>query len=161
MPVRDLLKAELDRMGAVLKTLLSQLIGGNDGADLEQTQQEVAYTLKQQLDVELDQILNLQNEALWSYLAAHKIEAQMMEQLAEILMELSKKTGCQQPMQYLTKSKDLLTHAEQISKSTSFHRINLLDQLNRQTTGDSPNNAEGKITRSQTTGEAQITPKAK
>ena len=132
MEKRDLLKDQIEQLGRVLGKIVSDFLGlkssGETTAGIEISNEQ----LKNELDMDLSILLELDKYDLKKYLTSRKLNTEHIEILSKYLegIGLSKvaenKTEADK---YLSKTLTLIELFEEISKEMSFERINRKNRI--------------------------------
>ena len=120
MEKRDLVQAEIEKLGFFLQRLLANFLNGNstgnsiEAADL--VTNEFTNEFKNELDFDLPLFVSLSNDEMKKYLSNFKFNEQNLEKLADLLAELNLSKA------YLVRSIELLDLVDELSNSFSFER---------------------------------------
>ena len=120
MEKRDLVQAEIEKLGFFLQRLLANFLNGNstgnsiEAADL--VTNEFTNEFKNELDFDLPLFLSLSNDEMKKYLSNFKFNEQNLEKLADLLAEMNLSKA------YLVRSIELLDLVDELSNSFSFER---------------------------------------
>jgi len=127
MEQRDLIKDQIEQLGKVLGKILSGFLGlkssGETSVGIEISNEQ----LKNELDIDLSQLLELDKYDLKKYLTSRKLSAEHIEILSKYLEEIGLRKLTENKIEadkYLSKTLILLELVDEISKEMSFERIN-------------------------------------
>ena len=127
MEKRDLLKDQIEQLGRVLGKIVSDFLGlkssGETTAGIEISNEQ----LKNELDMDLSILLELDKYDLKKYLTSRKLNTEHIEILSKYLEEIGLSKVAENKTEadkYLYKSLTLIELVEEISKEMSFERIN-------------------------------------
>ena len=118
MEKRDLIKAEIEKLGFFLQRLLANFLNGNSAGNSIEAFDLVTNELKNELDFDLPLFVSLSNDEMKKYLSNFKFNEQHLEKLADLLAEMNTSKI------YLTRALELLDLVDEISNSFSFERNN-------------------------------------
>lgn len=118
MEKRDLIQAEIEKLGFFLQRLLANFLNGNSAGNSLEAVDLVTNELKNELDFDLLHFVSLSNVEMKKYLSNFKFNEQNIEKLADLLAEINSSK------EYLIKALELLDFADEISNSFSFERNN-------------------------------------
>ena len=118
MEKRDLIKAEIEKLGFFLQRLLANFLNGNSAGNSIEAVDLVTNELKNELDFDLPLFVSLSNDEMKKYLSNFKFNEQHLEKLADLLAEMNTSKI------YLTRALELLDLVDEISNSFSFERNN-------------------------------------
>ena len=118
MEKRDLIQAEIEKLGYFLQRLLANFLNGNSTENSIEAADLVTNEFKNELDFDLPHFVSLSNIEMKKYLSNFNFNEHHLEKLADLLIEMnsSKKN--------LTKALELLDLVDEISNSYSFERNN-------------------------------------
>ena len=116
MEKRDLIQAEIEKLGFFLQRLLANFLNGNSAGNSIEAFDLVTNELKNELDFDLPLFVSLSNDEMKKYLSNFKFNEQYLEKLADLLAELNLSKA------YLVRSIELLDLVDELSNSFSFER---------------------------------------
>ena len=116
MEKRDLIQAEIEKLGFFLQRLLANFLNGNSAGNSIEAFDLVTNELKNELDFDLPLFVSLSNDEMKKYLSNFKFNEQYLEKLADLLAEMNSSKA------YLTRAIELLDWADELSNSFSFER---------------------------------------
>ncbi|UGS22549.1 hypothetical protein [Flavobacterium channae] len=116
MEKRDLIQAEIEKLGFFLQRLLAIFLKGNSAGNSVETYDLVTNEFKNELDFDLPLFVSLSNVEMKKYLSNFKFNEQNLEKLADLLAEMNSSKA------YLIRSFELLNLADELSNSFSFER---------------------------------------
>mgnify|MGYP003547188069 FL=1 len=116
MEKRDLIQAEIEKLGFFLQRLLANFLNGNSAGNSIEAVDLVTNELKNELDFDLPLFVSLSNDEMKKYLSNFKFNEQNLEKLADLLAELNLSKA------YLVRSIELLDLVDELSNSFSFER---------------------------------------
>ena len=116
MEKRDLIQAEIEKLGFFLQRLLANFLNGNSAGNSIEAVDLVTNELKNELDFDLPLFVSLSNDEMKKYLSNFKFNEQHLEKLADLLAEMNTSKI------YLTRALELLDLVDEISNSFSFER---------------------------------------
>lgn len=116
MEKRDLIQAEIEKLGFFLQRLLANFFNGNSAGNSIEVSDLVSNEFKNELDFDLPLFLSLSNDEMKKYLSNFKFNEQNLEKLADLLAEMNSSKA------YLIRSFELLDLADELSNSFSFER---------------------------------------
>lgn len=118
MEKRDLIQAEIEKLGFFLQRLLANFLNGNSVGNSVEAVDLVTNELKNELDFNLPFFVSLSNVEMEKYISNFKFNEHHLEKLADLLLEMnSSKT-------YLIRALELLNLVDKTSNSFSFERNN-------------------------------------
>ena len=118
MEKRDLIQAEIEKLGFFLQRLLANFLNGNSAENSIEAVDLVTNELKNELDFDLPFFVSLSNDEMKKYLSNFKFNEQHLEKLADLLVEMNSSKA------YLIRALELLDLVDEISNSFSFERNN-------------------------------------
>ena len=118
MEKRDLIQAEIEKLGFFLQRLLANFLNGNSAGNSIEAFDLVTNELKNELDFDLPLFVSLSNDEMKKYLSNFKFNEQHLEKLADLLVEMNSSKA------YLIRALELLDLVDEISNSFSFERNN-------------------------------------
>ena len=118
MEKRDLIQAEIEKLGFFLQRLLANFLNGNSAGNSIEASDLVSNEFKNELDFDLPLFLSLSNDEMKKYLSNFKFNEQNLEKLADLLAKMNSSKA------YLIRSFELLDLADELSNSFSFERNN-------------------------------------
>ncbi len=134
MEQRDLLQDQIEQLGKVLAKIMADFLrlkaNGNAAVGIE-TSNEL---MKGQLDINIDQLITLDKSELQEYLNQRKLTESHLEMLSDYLKEIGiekKKRNQALAEQYFNKAIELLTIADETSKTLSFERMNKKSEIEK------------------------------
>ncbi len=116
MEKRDLIQAEIEKLGFFLQRLLANFLNGNSAGNSIEAFDLVTNELKNELDFDLPLFVSLSNDEMKKYLSNFKFNEQHLEKLADLLAEMNSSKA------YLTRAIEVLDWADELSNSFSFER---------------------------------------
>ena len=116
MEKRDLIQAEIEKLGFFLQRLLANFLNGNSAGNSIEAVDLVTNELKNELDFDLPLFVSLSNDEMKKYLSNFKFNEQHLEKLADLLVEMNSSKA------YLTRAIEVLDWADELSNSFSFER---------------------------------------
>ena len=116
MEKRDLIQAEIEKLGFFLQRLLANFLNGNSAGNSIEAVDLVTNELKNELDFDLPLFVSLSNDEMKKYLSNFKFNEQYLEKLADLLAEMNSSKA------YLTRAIEVLDWADELSNSFSFER---------------------------------------
>ena len=116
MEKRDLIQAEIEKLGFFLQRLLANFLNGNSAGNSIEAVDLVTNELKNELDFDLPLFVSLSNDEMKKYLSNFKFNEQYLEKLADLLAEMNSSKA------YLTRAIELLDWSDELSNSFSFER---------------------------------------
>ena len=116
MEKRDLIQAEIEKLGFFLQRLLANFLNGNSAGNSIEAVDLVTNELKNELDFDLPLFVSLSNDEMKKYLSNFKFNEQHLEKLADLLAEMNSSKA------YLIRALELLDLVDEISNSFSFER---------------------------------------
>ena len=116
MEKRDLIQAEIEKLGFFLQRLLANFLNGNSAGNSIEAFDLVTNELKNELDFDLPLFLSFSNDEMKKYLSNFKFNEQYLEKLADLLAEMNSSKA------YLTRAIEVLDWADELSNSFSFER---------------------------------------
>ena len=116
MEKRDLIQAEIEKLGFFLQRLLANFLNGNSAGNSIEAVDLVTNELKNELDFDLPLFVSLSNDEMKKYLSNFKFNEQHLEKLADLLVEMNSSKA------YLIRALELLDLVDEISNSFSFER---------------------------------------
>ena len=116
MEKRDLIQAEIEKLGFFLQRLLANFLNGNSAGNSIEAADLVTNEFKNELDFDLPLFLSLSNDEMKKYLSNFKFNEQHLEKLADLLAEMNSSKA------YLTRAIEVLDWADELSNSFSFER---------------------------------------
>ena len=118
MEKRDLIQAEIEKLGYFLQRLLANFLNGNSTENSIETADLVTNEFKNELDFDLPHFVSLSNIEMKKYLSNFNFNEHHLEKLADLLIEMNSSK------KHLTKALELLDLVDEISNSYSFERNN-------------------------------------
>ena len=116
MEKRDLIQAEIEKLGFFLQRLLANFLNGNSAGNSIEAVDLATNELKNELDFDLPLFVSLSNDEMKKYLSNFKFNEQHLEKLADLLAEMNSSKA------YLTRAIEVLDWADELSNSFSFER---------------------------------------
>ena len=116
MEKRDLIQAEIEKLGFFLQRLLANFLNENSAGNSIEAADLVTNEFKNELDFDLPLFLSLSNDEMKKYLSNFKFNEQNLEKLADLLAEMNLSKA------YLVRSIELLDLVDELSNSFSFER---------------------------------------
>ena len=116
MEKRDLIQAEIEKLGFFLQRLLANFLNGNSAGNSIEAFDLVTNELKNELDFDLPLFVSLSNDEMKKYLSNFKFNEQYLEKLSDLLAEMNSSKA------YLTRAIEVLDWADELSNSFSFER---------------------------------------
>lgn len=118
MEKRDLIQAEIEKLGYFLQRLLANFLNGNSTDNSIEAADLVTNEFKNELDFDLPHFVSLSNIEMKKYLSNFNFNEHHLEKLADLLIEMNSSK------KHLTKALELLDLVDEISNSYSFERNN-------------------------------------
>lgn len=118
MEKRDLIQAEIEKLGFFLQRLLAIFLKGNSAGNSVETSDLVTNEFKNELNFDLPLFISLSNDEMKKYLSNFKFNEQNLEKLADLLAQMNTSKT------YVTKAIEVLNWADEISNTFSFERNN-------------------------------------
>lgn len=118
MEKRDLIQAEIEKLGFFLQRLLAIFLKGNSAGNSVETSDLVTNEFKNELDFDLPLFISLSNDEMKKYLSNFKFNEQNLEKLADLLAQMNTSKT------YVTKAIEVLNWADEISNTYSLERNN-------------------------------------
>ena len=118
MEKRDLIQAEIEKLGFFLQRLLAIFLKGNSAGNSVETSDLVTNEFKNELDFDLPLFISLSNDEMKKYLSNFKFNEQNLEKLADLLAQMNTSKA------YVTKAIEVLNWADEIANTFSFERNN-------------------------------------
>lgn len=118
MEKRDLIQAEIEKLGYFLQRLLANFLNGNSTENSIEAADLVTNEFKNELDFDLPYFVSLSNIEMKKYLSNFNFNEHHLEKLADLLIEMNSSK------KHLTKALELLDLVDEISNSYSFERNN-------------------------------------
>ncbi|TXI70177.1 hypothetical protein [Flavobacterium sp. UBA6195] len=118
MEKRDLIQAEIEKLGYFLQRLLANFLNGNSTENSIEAADLVTNEFKNELDFDLPHFVSLSNIEMKKYLSNFNFNEHHLEKLADLLIEMNSSK------KHLTKALELLDLVDEISNSYSFERNN-------------------------------------
>ena len=116
MEKRDLIQAEIEKLGFFLQRLLANFLNDNSVGNSIEAVDLVTNEFKNELDFDLPLFLSFSNDEMKKYLSNFKFNEQHLEKLADLLAEMNTSKI------YLTRAIEVLDWADELSNSFSFER---------------------------------------
>ena len=116
MEKRDLIQAEIEKLGFFLQRLLANFLNDNSVGNSIEAVDLVTNEFKNELDFDLPLFLSFSNDEMKKYLSNFKFNEQYLEKLADLLAEMNSSKA------YLTRAIEVLDWADELSNSFSFER---------------------------------------
>ena len=131
MEKRDLILDQIEQLGYFLRKMFAAFLDKNSAGNTTEALDLVTYEFKSELDFDLPIFVDLSNEEMKNYLLNFKFNEQHLENLSELLKEMSssKSFDKETSNQYLKKALELLDFADEKSNSFSFERNNRKNQI--------------------------------
>ena len=89
MEKRDLIQAEIEKLGYFLQRLLANFLNGNSTENSIEAADLVTNEFKNELDFDLPLFLSLSNDEMKKYLSNFKFNEQHLEKLADLLAQMN------------------------------------------------------------------------
>ncbi|RTL09838.1 MAG: hypothetical protein EKK56_11350 [Flavobacteriaceae bacterium] len=118
MEKRDLIQAEIEKLGYFLQRLLANFLNGNSTGNSIEAADLVTNEFKNELDFDLPHFVSLSNIEMKKYLSNFNFNEHHLEKLADLLIEMNSSK------KHLIKALELLDLVDEISNSYSFERNN-------------------------------------
>lgn len=118
MEKRDLIQAEIEKLGYFLQRLLANFLNGNSTENSIEAADLVTNEFKNELDFDLPHFVSLSNIEMKKYLSNFKFNEQNLEKLADLIAQMNTSKT------YITKAIEVLNWADEISNTYSFERNN-------------------------------------
>ena len=116
MEKRDLIQAEIEKLGFFLQRLLANFLNCNSVGNSVEAVDLVTNKFKNEFDFDLPLFLSFSNDEMKKYLSNFKFNEQHLEKLADLLAEMNTSKI------YLKRAIELLDWADELSNSFSFER---------------------------------------
>lgn len=116
MEKRDLIQAEIEKLGYFLQRLLANYLNGNSAGNSIEATDLVTNEFKNELDFDLPHFVSLSNVEMKKYLSNFNFNEHYMEKLADLLIEMNSSK------KHLIRALELLDWVDEISNSFSFER---------------------------------------
>jgi hypothetical protein len=131
MEKRDLILDEIEQLGYFLRKMFAAFLDKNSIGNTTEALDLVTNEFKSELDFDLPFFVDLSKEEIKSYLLNFKFNEQHLENLSELLKEMSssKSFDKETSNKYLKKALELLDFADEKSNSFSFERNNRKNQI--------------------------------
>lgn len=131
MEKRDLILDQIEQLGYFLRKMLDTFLDKNSSGNTTDALDFVINEFKSELDFDLLLFVTLNNEEMKNYLLNFKFNEQHLENLSELIkeMSLSKTLDKETSKQYLKKVLELLDLANEKSNSFSIERNNKKKQI--------------------------------
>lgn len=127
MEQRDLIKDQIEQLGKVLAKILSDFLGLKSSSNVAQGIEISNERLQSELDIDIEKLITLNKTELVEYLKNRRLTAGHLETLSEYLKEVGiakTEINKSEARLCLEKAIEFLDIADEISKTTSFDRIN-------------------------------------
>lgn len=122
MQKRDLLQEQIEQLGRVLGKVIADFLGSNPNGDVNDSIEISQQTLKDELDLDVNRILELEKSDVLDYVKERNLTDGHLEQLSAYFVAVGK-TNSADTNKYYTKAIELLEIADQITATISFERI--------------------------------------
>jgi hypothetical protein len=131
MEKRDLILDQIEQLGYFLRKMFAAFLDKNSAGNTTEALDLVTNEFKSDLDFDLPLFVDLSNEEMKIYLLNFKFNEQNLENLSELLKEMSSSKSFvkETSNQYLKKALELLDFADETSNSFSFERNNRKNQI--------------------------------
>jgi hypothetical protein len=131
MEKRDLILDQIEQLGYFLRKMFAAFLDKNSIGNTTEALDLVTNEFKSELDFDLPFFVDLSNEEMKIYLLNFKFNEQHLENLSELLKEMSSSKSFvkETSNQYLKKALELLDFADETSNSFSFERNNRKNQI--------------------------------
>jgi hypothetical protein len=131
MEKRDLILDQIEQLGYFLRKMFAAFLDKNSAGNTTEALDLVTNEFKSDLDFDLPLFVDLSNEEMKIYLLNFKFNEQHLENLSELLKEMSSSKSFvkETSNQYLKKALELLDFADETSNSFSFERNNRKNQI--------------------------------
>ncbi len=131
MEKRDLILDQIEQLGYFLRKMFAAFLDKNSIGNTTEALDLVTNEFKSELDFDLPFFVDLSKEEMKNYLLNFKFNEQHLENLSELLKEMSssKSFDKETSNQYLKKALELLDFADEKSNSFSFERNNRKNQI--------------------------------
>ncbi len=131
MEKRDLILDQIEQLGYFLRKMLATFLDKNSSGNSTDAIDLVKNEFKIELDFDLPLFVALNNEEMKNYLLNFKFNEQHLENLSELIKEISitKTPEKETSDKYLKKALELLDLADEQSNSFSIERNNRKNQI--------------------------------
>jgi hypothetical protein len=131
MEKRDLILDQIEQLGYFLRKMFAAFLDKNSAGNTTEALDLVTNEFKSDLDFDLPLFVDLSNVEMKIYLLNFKFNEQNLENLSELLKEMSSSKSFvkETSNQYLKKALELLDFADETSNSFSFERNNRKNQI--------------------------------
>jgi hypothetical protein len=131
MEKRDLILDQIEQLGYFLRKMFAAFLDKNSAGNTTEALDLVTNEFKSDLDFDLPLFVDLSNEEMKIYVLNFKFNEQNLENLSELLKEMSSSKSFvkETSNQYLKKALELLDFADETSNSFSFERNNRKNQI--------------------------------
>ena len=131
MEKRDLILDQIEQLGYFLRKMFAAFLDKNSIGNSTEALDLVTNEFKSELDFDLPLFVDLSNEQMKNYLLNFKFNEEHLENLSELLKEMSSSKSFDKETSdnYLKKALELLDFADEKSNSFSFERNNRKNQI--------------------------------
>lgn len=130
MEKKDYIESMIEQMGIFLRRLLSDLIKNIGPENRDETISLIEEKFSNEFNTSIDELIKLSEEDLKSFIIKHKFRAAHLEDLAELLYQMSLQNVKEENYQLLReKAIQLLDLADLVSNSYSIERINKKNKI--------------------------------
>lgn len=127
MQYEDYLEKEIQKLGTLLKELLSIFVKGQNFGDTNQIENFITSKLKIELNLPVHDLKSLNSEDIFKIGGFQKLEN--IEMLAELFINISNTEECNSKSDYLRKGLELYLLIENKTRTFSFERNARILQL--------------------------------
>ncbi len=126
----DYFLKQIDMLGRILGKILSNLLKLNKEGEINGCFEITSQALKDELNLNINEILQLENKILINFLQTEKkFTNENLEQIAEILFVLGIEAAMENRITFLEKSLTLYEYANENSISYSLKRIGRIKEI--------------------------------
>ena len=126
----DYFLKQIDILGRTLGKILANLLNLKSQGEIIEVIEITAQSLKSELDLDLNELLNISNNNLIKFLQDHKkFNADHLEKIAEILFELGSLINNDIKINVLEKSLTIYDYLNHKSLTYSYDRIRKVEKI--------------------------------
>lgn len=132
MQHRDLIKDQIEQLGQALAKILGDFLGQKSQGEALRGIEAANKLLQSQLDIDIEKLSVLTKGELKAHLAKKHFTAPQLELLAEFFKEaglVELKNNSEKAKARMTKARELLNIADEISGALSLHRVQKLNEI--------------------------------
>lgn len=132
MQHRDLIKDQIEQLGQALAKILGDFLGQKSQGEALRGIEAANKLLQSQLDIDIEKLSVLTKGELKAHLAKEHFTAPQLELLAEFFKEaglVELKNNSEKAKARMTKARELLNIADEISGALSLHRVQKLNEI--------------------------------